>query len=314
MILVIGGFGFIGSHTTRALLHLGEPCLLTQHRSTSLPSFLQPESGGQLLVEQADVLDLAALRDLGRRHTITGIVYLAGQFFSPDLVEDLRVNMQQFFNVLQAGLDWKVDRVTVASTIGVYGHFSDPQLREDTLLSMAGPHPIPAVKKSFEILADTVAVGAGLDVVCARIAYAWGPLGRSRSRFAFAAPQLVHAAVSGDTAELGTIYADEGADMCYVKDCGGALALLQTAAHLRYRTYNVGSGAVTSNREVVAAIMRVAPETALALVDGRNPQGPPIDPFVDIERITTDAGYSPAFGIDDSVADYVAWLRAGNER
>jgi len=33
MILITGGLGFIGAHTARALLDLGESCLLTQHRA-----------------------------------------------------------------------------------------------------------------------------------------------------------------------------------------------------------------------------------------------------------------------------------------
>ena len=34
MILITGGLGSIGSHTARALLDLGEPVVLTAHRTT----------------------------------------------------------------------------------------------------------------------------------------------------------------------------------------------------------------------------------------------------------------------------------------
>jgi UDP-glucose 4-epimerase len=40
MILITGGLGFIGSHTARALLDLGEPCVLVQRRQPVLPNFL----------------------------------------------------------------------------------------------------------------------------------------------------------------------------------------------------------------------------------------------------------------------------------
>jgi len=50
MILITGGLGSIGSHTARALLDLGEPVVLTGHRSTRLPEFLAGEPGGRVVV------------------------------------------------------------------------------------------------------------------------------------------------------------------------------------------------------------------------------------------------------------------------
>ena len=51
MILITGGLGSIGSHTARALLDLGEPVVLTAHRSTRLPEFLAREPGGRVVGE-----------------------------------------------------------------------------------------------------------------------------------------------------------------------------------------------------------------------------------------------------------------------
>ncbi|HYZ82693.1 MAG TPA: NAD-dependent epimerase/dehydratase family protein, partial [Solirubrobacteraceae bacterium] len=76
MQLITGGLGFIGSHTARALLDLGEHCVVTRHSATRVPDFLQPELGSQLHVEPLDVEDAAALLELGKRYAITGIVHL----------------------------------------------------------------------------------------------------------------------------------------------------------------------------------------------------------------------------------------------
>lgn len=78
MILVTGGLGFVGSHTTRALLDAGESCVLVQRRAPVLPEDLAGESGRRVFTERADVADLDALLEIGTRHTITGIVHLAG--------------------------------------------------------------------------------------------------------------------------------------------------------------------------------------------------------------------------------------------
>src|SRR5258706_14645967 len=78
MIVVTGGLGFIGSHTTRALLDLGESCLLGQRRTGTLPGATAEQADKRLVVAQVDLRDRDAFLALGRQHHITGIVHLAG--------------------------------------------------------------------------------------------------------------------------------------------------------------------------------------------------------------------------------------------
>jgi UDP-glucose 4-epimerase len=146
-----------------------------------------------------------------------------------------------------------------------------------------------------------------------RIAAVWGPFGRPDSGF-FPLPRMVHAAVNGEAADLSSFHADDGMDMCYAKDCGRAIALLQTAGKLNHRTYNVGSGYPTKYSDVAAAVRNAVPDARITLAEGRNPQGPTDDPYLDLTRIRQDTGYRPAYDIERGVADYVGWLRSGNPR
>lgn len=321
MILITGGLGFVGSHTTRALLDLGESCVLVQRRPSVVPSAFASEAGKRVFVERADLTDLAALLEIGRRHKITGIVHLAGSVPWPpaaaEPVDGARKAIASLLNVLQAARDWEVARVGAASTIGVYGGASGSPLREDLPLPMTAGHAIPAFKKIGELLADYLAGPTGVEVISYRIAAIWGPLGRPASLF-FAAPQLVHAAVRGMAPDLSPPnpagFADDGIDLCYVKDCGRAIALLQLAERLRHRTYNVASGRATTNGELAAAIRAVVPGARIDLPKGRDPNGPGHDLYLDITRLRQDTGYQPAYDPRQAVADYVGWLRAGNER
>ena len=252
MILITGGLGSIGSHTARALLDLGEPVVLTAHRSTRLPEFLTGEPGGRVVVEPLDTTNEAAFLDIGKRHQITGIVHLAaGRYDLPDPVEYLRAETLGLLTALKAATAWDVRRFSVASSIGVYAGVDEVPWREDAPLPAVAPHQIHAFKKTAEVFATLTGDGAAFDAVCLRIGTIWGPLGLPDSPF-FALPRLLSAAVWGEEPDLTPprppAYADDGGDLCYVKDCGRAIALLMLAERLNHGTYNVSTGRLVRNR------------------------------------------------------------------
>lgn len=320
MILVTGGLGFIGSHTVRALLDLGEACVLVQRRAPVALADLVGEDvviGEDVAVEQADITDLNALRDIGKRHQITGIVHLAGSMpWPPDPerpVEQTRMALDGLLNIVRAAQDWGVRRVGVASTIGVYsGVVAEGAFREDLPLPMTAAHVIPTFKKIGELLNDHLSDVTGIEVVNYRISATWGPRDPHGALF-FAAPELVHAAANGTEPDLSTlhapVYAKDSIDLCYVKDTGRAIALLQLAGRLNHRTYNVASGRATTNAEIVAAIKRVVPDARVDLPTG----GPSRQAHLDITRLRQDTGYQPEYDTERATADYLSWLRAGNE-
>jgi UDP-glucose 4-epimerase len=229
-------------------------------------------------------------------------------------VEAARKALGGLFNVIEAAQAWGVPRVGVASTIGVYaGVTAEGPLREDMPLPITSPHVIPAFKKVGELLGEHLAGVTGIEIVNYRIGAIWGPLGRAASPF-FAAPQLVHAAVRGTAPDLSLlhspVHAEDAIDLCYVKDCGRAIALLQLAGQLSYRTYNVASGRATTNAGVIAAIKKVIPDARVDLPAGETGQ----PNYLDITRIQQDTGYQPGYDTERATADYIGWLRDGNER
>jgi UDP-glucose 4-epimerase len=192
-------------------------------------------------------------------------------------------------------------------------------LHEDRPLPLAASAPlsIPTVKRSAELLANFVAAHAEFDVVNMRFSAIWGPLGRDRSPF-FIAPALIHSAVRGTSPELPprqqNRYAEDAIDICYVKDCARAIALLQTVNTLSDTTYNIAGGRATSNVELLTAIRTLMPDANLTLPAGRDPSGPGQDTWLDISRLHDETGYQPEYPTDRAVADYIAWLRCGNDR
>ena len=321
MILVTGGLGFIGSHTTRALLDVGEECLVTQHHKSDVPEFLRAEIGTRVIVEPLDITDRQALGAIGRRHSITGIVHFADTAVAR-VINTLRnatpLRFSGLFvglgNILDVAEEWGVRRITIASTVGVYGGIGAGPWREDMNLPMASGHGIPAMKKITEVLANFAAGQSGLPVICVRPSFIWGPGGRSSSPFS-ALPAFVHAAAlpDGRATDFTHVFAEDRGDLCYVKDCAKAIALLHVAPTLGHSTYNIGGGRTYTNAEVVASIRRLAPRFDATLSAGSSTQEAQVDAFMDLGRLQEDTGYRADYGLDGGVADYLGWLRAGHE-
>jgi UDP-glucose 4-epimerase len=110
-------------------------------------------------------------------------------------------------------------------------------------------------------------------------------------------------------------YAEDALDICYARDCGRAIALVQTAGKLNHRVYNVGSGRATRNAEVADAVRAVIPDADIELAAGRGDGSGHADQYMDITRLREDTGYRPEYDTARAVRDYVQWLRTeGREK
>ena len=228
-----------------------------------------------------------------------------------DLFENLRSNLEGLQNVLLAAHRWGVHRICITSAIGVYAGVSENPFREDMPLPMIADNPFTTFKKSSELIASYIATRAGFEVIHLRISGIWGPRQKSAAANLVVAPKLVHAAIRGASPDFQNQSSDhilDAYDMCYVKDCARGIALLQKADKLNHSTYNIGSGRIIMNREFVAGIKKVIPNAKIDL-----PEGHCVNMYLDISRIRQDTGYEPEYNVERGIADYVSWLKAGND-
>jgi UDP-glucose 4-epimerase len=317
MYLITGGLGFIGLHTAKSVLDAGEDVVLTQYRVAREPDFIKAELGKRAFVEQLDVTDNDRLMEIGRKHKITGIIHLAVPGLNAlSAADDFKVNMNGLYNLLEAGREWEVKRIGLASSGAVYAGVRggpDGLNKEDALLTIGAAGPANATatwKKCFELIGSYYAARNGMDIVNLRIAGIYGPLYQSMANLP---SRLVHAAVKGEAPQLrGDTFAEDGGDSTYVKDCGKGIALLMTADKLNFNTYNIGCGRATTAGQIVSAIQTVIPSfKGDFLKEGASPNNRG-NSYGDLTRIKADVGYEPEFPVEKAIPDYIGWIRAGN--
>jgi UDP-glucose 4-epimerase len=223
--------------------------------------------------------------------------------------------LRGYFDMLEATFrvaqEWKVKRVTFSSTGGMYLGLQGTANEEHPLF-LQSPFPILAYQKIVEVAASEFAKKTGISTICARLMGMYGPFDGNQLGLE---SRLVHAAVSGKPANLENVFfgnAEDTGDLCYIKDLALAIALVQTAEKLRYDVYNIGSGKLTSNKEVVEAVKRVVPNFKVDFPPGRFPF-PPL-PLMETKRLQADTGFSPKFDTQSAIRHYVDWLKAGNPK
>jgi nucleoside-diphosphate-sugar epimerase len=305
-VLITGGTGFIGLHTSRVFLEQGFEVVSTQFRVRRELAEVEQHRASRFHREVVDVTSGYALDELFERHRIEHVLHLAvpGLGALP-AAEDYRSNMMGALAILDAARRHRVRRVVVASSITAY-HGLDGPFLETMPMPIASNGATSAFKKAGEITGLHFADRTGLDVVFARISFVYGPLYHS---FTNAPSRIAHSAVHGvpDAGKTKPLAGDHF-DYLYVGDCADALFHLQTATTLTERIYNVGGGTSVPLPAVLTAAQAVIPSAEFTFADGQDSFHKPAS-YLDIERLARDTGFRPKHDINSGMAAYIAWLR-----
>ena len=312
MILIVGGMGFIGLNTALRLVEVGMKVVITQHSSHRVPDVLKSEIGSRVFIARMDVSSPYEVFETVRRHQIESIINLmAPPARSLSTHADYHLYTAGLQNVLEAARTFGLRRVSLGSSVAVYGGIPAGPYREDLPLPVHSPTQVSAFKKGMEMHAHYYAAQLKLDVAALRIASIYGPLYYSMHN---PIGRLCHAAVKNAEPDFsdrpdGKIFEDDQADWTYVKDVARGIQLVHTAETLAHRVYNIGSGRATSNRDIFEAVRKAVPGArGAALKSGRTP-GASTNPATDLSRIK-ELGYQPEHTLETGIAAYIEWLRS----
>jgi UDP-glucuronate 4-epimerase len=317
-ILLTGAAGFIGSHLAERLCARGDEVLGLDNFDAFYPRQVKEKNlagaaarPGFSFVE-GDVTspgELAAAFGRGRPDVVVHLAALAG--VRPSIAAPLRygeVNVIGTMRVIEACAAHGVPRLVYASSSSVYGVDSTVPFRESDPCGRPAS-PYASTKRAAELMAFTAHHLQSLDAVGLRFFTVYGP----RQRPDLAIHKFTRLIDAGQPLEL---YGDGSTsrDYTWIDDIvdGTVAAIDEQAARSApaYRLYNLGGSRTTTLRRLVELISQELGKSPV--IDWRPEQpGDMRRTLADLSLSESSLGYSPKVAIDDGIARFVRWWRAG---
>ena len=309
-LVLVGGAGLIGSHTTDALLKEDVKQLViydnfVRGRAENLSEALKDprvrifDVGGDVM--QTDILE-AALEGADGVFHLAALWLLQCHDFPRSAFD---VNVRGTFNVIEACVKKGVQRLVYSSSASVYGDAVEEPMTEE--------HPFNnqnfygATKICGEAMLRAFHHRYRLNYVGLRYMNVYGPRQDYHGAYIAVIMKMLDAIDRGDGP---TILGDgsEAFDFVAVEDCGAANVCAMKAEPTD-RFYNVGTGKRTSLKQLAEMLLALtgcnkpvnyAPRSQATLV--RNRIGSP-------KRAETEIGFKASFDLNQGLRDLIEWRR-----
>ena len=257
-ILVIGGSGFIGSYVIKELLktEVKKVIIFDNFARGKLSNvdeqLLDPRCN--LYPNGGDIRDIDVLNDAMR--DVDGVIHLAAMWLlhCKDFPRTaFNVNIEGTFNVLEACVKNKIQRLVYSSSASVYGDATEVPMTED--------HPFNnrnfygATKISGEAMCRAFYDRYGLEYVGLRYMNVYGPNQDQTAAYTGVIPVMLNKIDANDTP---VIYGDgsQAYDFVYVEDVA-RFNILSLQSSCTDENFNVGTGVQTSIKELCDLILEL---------------------------------------------------------
>jgi len=328
-VLVTGAAGFIGFHTSAALLDQDNEVIgfdnLSNYYDVSLKASrlaqLEPRDGFTFV--KGDLADPSAVEALFAEHKPERVVHLAAQAGVRHSLthphDYAQSNLVGFLAILEACRHNPIDHLVFASSSSVYGaNTRTPFTVHDNV-----DHPVSlyaASKKANELMAHTYAHLFDVPVTGLRFFTVYGPWGRpDMALFTFTKKIL-----AGETID---IYNDgnNSRDFTYVDDVvEGVLRVANripapnpdwsgetpdpASSTAPYRIYNIGNHSPVDLMDFIACIEKATGRTAKKNFMPAQPGEVPVT-YADVSELGAAVDFVPNTPIERGVDQFVAWYR-----
>jgi UDP-glucose 4-epimerase len=318
-VLVVGGAGYIGSHTAHALKRRGYEVVVYDNLSTGHAGLAD---GLELVV--GDIADTAKLSPVLRR--VDAVLHFAAYAYVGESVENPRKyfknNLQDGLTLLNAVVDCKVSKFIFSSTCAVYGIPARVPITED--LPRLPVNPYGASKLAFEFALEAYGRAYDLRFVSFRYFNAAGAdesgnIGEMHAPETHLIPSVFEA-IGGERGAL-QIFGDDYPtpdgtcvrDYIHVNDLADAHVLgMEYLQNGGSAELNLGTGRGYSVREVISTIERITGRKVPTRMAPRRP-GDPAELVADPSQAEKVLSWKAKYSLDQIVATAWNWAQSRNK-
>lgn len=341
-VLVTGGAGFIGSHTVDALRERGYRVRVFDN----LQPRVHPRGAPPWLPSDVELMvgDVSNPRDLAR--ALEGVQYVfhlaAYQDYMPDFSTFIHTNAEStalLFELIVAR-SLPVEKIVFASSQSVCGEgryrcelhgilvpnprqvvqlergdweihcphcgrYMEPLLIDELTVNPGTAYGIS--KYAVELLADRLGPRHGIPTVCMRYTYVQGPRNSFYNAYSGIARRFALRIMHG----LPPIVYEDGMqrrDYVNVADVARANLLVLERAETDFQVFNVGGGRPVTVLEFARIMLEAFGSDLEPIVPGEFRLGDTRHTVSDISKLRA-LGWEPTVPIEQSVAEYVTWIR-----
>jgi len=321
-VFVTGAAGFIGFHTSRALLARGEQVVGIDNLNDYYPPELKHGRLERLANEkgftfvEADIADMEALKAAAAGRKISRIIHLAAQAGVRYSLENpaayAQSNLVGHLNMLELARHADgLEHMCYASSSSVYGGRTDvPFLetdRTDTPVSLYA-----ATKRADELMSHAYAHLYKIPLTGLRFFTVYGPWGRPDMAYwlftdRILAGKPIKVFNNGDMLRDFT-YVDDIVDGVVKIAMTGPVAGRQSPPDVPHAIYNIGNNHPERLDDFIAVLEKLTGKKAIRENLPMQPGDVPAT-YADITAIRTDYGFEPTTDLASGLSLFVAWFR-----
>lgn len=329
-VLVTGGAGYIGSHTSVQLLEAGHEVVVADNFSNSKPSVLpriENIANASLTFHQLDLADRDAVDHLFATENIDAVIHFAGfKAVGESVAKPIsyyRNNIASTLTLVAAMSDHDVHHLVFSSSATVYGPHAPVPMTEDLPTSATNPYGWTKVMIE-QILGDLAVADPRWRIALLRYfnpvgAHASGQLGEDPSDIPNNLMPFIAQTAVGRRDKLSVFGGDydtpDGTgvrDYIHVEDlaAGHLAALTWITGHDRtVSVWNLGTGHGTSVLELVEAFRKASGQEIPYAVGPRR-LGDIAASYADPSRAHKELGWSATRSVEDMCADTWRWQQS----